>query len=522
MNKAATKTKITTVERSTRLGRIRGIDRLDVETYRGVRYAEPAQRFRSAVLATKLWPDVYDATTYKAMAAQPPIPTAVYGPEPDAAYAEDCLLLNIHVPKTPAASPRPVILFIHGGSFTSGSGHCYDGTTLALGADAVVVCINYRLGLFAALDLEWLGTERDGQGQLWLGDQIAALQWVRDNIADYGGDPNCVTIVGESAGAVSVSALCASPQAQGLVHRAVACSTGYMVLEPSRDIVAAIAKSRRITRDDAIDYLKSATTAELMALQKRSKMLSPLPVAGTPLLPGSMEELIQARGQHAIPLIAGYATHEGLSMELMLKEATGYPQIVITIVAHIVARIIAMHGAKSKKNEKRYLQLLKKVSGGIGFGRAFSDLVWTDGFRRGAVEYAEMTTRAGSQAWVYAMDVPMRFAGQTIPSSHGIDVALTFNPGDDPEATVPMFADHPNATPLARRWVAMLGHFARHGEPGDALGDWPAHEPKQRASMWIAGEGCSVKNDLEGLYRREVWEQLPDARGKVGTTVKAA
>lgn len=511
MNKAAQQQTAgtATIERSTRLGRIRGIDRLGVETYRGIRYAEPAQRFRAAVVSTAPWQGIYDATTFKAVAPQPPIATAVYGPEPDAAYSEDCLLLNIHVPKTPASSPRPVILFIHGGSFTTGSGHCYDGTTLALGADAVVVCINYRLGLFAAFDLDWLGTERDGQGQLWLGDQITALQWVRDNIADYGGDPGCVTVIGESAGAVSVSALCAAPQAQGLVHRAVACSTGYMVLEASRDVVAAIAKSLRKTRAEAVDYLRSATTGELMALQKRGKMLSPLPVAGTPLLPGSMEDLIHTRGEHAVPLIAGYATHEGLSMELMLKNATGYPRIVISVVSHIVARIIAMHGAKSKANEKRYLQLLRKVSGGIGFGSAFSDLVWTDGFRRGAVEYAEMTTRAGARAWVYAIDLPMRFANQTIPSSHGIDVALTFNPGDDPKATVPAFVDHPNATRIARRWVAMLGHFARHGEPGDALGEWPAHESARRASLWVAGEGCSVKDDLEGLYRREVWERLP-------------
>ncbi|WP_341917934.1 carboxylesterase family protein [Hydrocarboniphaga effusa] len=509
-NKAARQTtSASTIERSTRLGRIRGIDRLGVETYRGVRYAEPAQRFRAAVLATRPWRDVYDATTCKAVAVQPPISADVYGPVPEAAYAEDCLLLNIHAPKAPAPEARPVIVFIHGGSFTTGSAHCYDGTALAFGADAVVVCINYRLGLFAAFDLDWLGTERDGQGQLWLGDQITALRWVRDNIADYGGDPGRVTVIGESAGAVSVAALCAAPQAEGLVHRAVACSAGYLVLEPSRDVVAAVAKTRGKTRAQTIEYLKTATTAELTALQKRSKMLSPLPVAGTPLLPGSMEELIEARGGKAVPLIAGYATHEGLSMELMLKVASGYPQPIVTIVAHIVARHIAMHGAKGKANVKRYLRLLRKVSGGIGFGSAFSNLIWTDGFRRGAVDYAEMTTRAGSRAWVYAMDIPMRFAGRTIASSHGIDVALTFNPGDDPEATVPMFADHPNATPLARRWVAMLGHFARYGEPGDALGEWPAHEPLRRASLWVSGDRCSVKHDLEARYRREVWERLP-------------
>ncbi|HSW14076.1 MAG TPA: carboxylesterase family protein [Solimonas sp.] len=495
------------MERPTRLGRVRGIERLGVETYRGLRYAEPPQRFRSSVLAASPWEGVYDATRFKAMAAQSEIIPEVYGPAPEAAYSEDCLLLNIHVPQAPASAPRPVIFFIHGGSFTGGSAHCYDGTALALGADAVVVCINYRLGLFAALDLEWLGTERDGAGQLWLGDQITALQWVRDNIADYGGDPRLVTIIGESAGAVSVAALCAAPQAEGLVHRAVACSTGYMIPDPSRDVVGVVAKARRKTRQEALDYLKAASTEELIALQKRGKQLSPIPVSGTPLLPGRMDDLIRARGPKAVPMIAGYATHEGVSLELMVKAVTGLPRMVISVIATFAAHGIAMHAAGGKAKVKDYLRRLKKATGNIGFGSAFSDLVWTDGFRHGAVEYAEATTEAGSQAWIYVMDVPMRFAGQSIPSSHGIDLALTFNVGDDPEHTVPKFADHPRAVELERRWVSMLGHFARHGEPGPSLGNWPPYQPALRASMQVSCDGCSVGHDVEALYRQQVWSQ---------------
>ncbi len=494
-----------TVERQTRLGRVRGIERLGVETYRGLRYAEPVQRFRSSVLASSPWQGTYDATTFKAMAMQPEIVPELYGPVPEAAYSEDCLLLNIHAPQAPADGPRPVIFFIHGGSFTGGSGHCYDGTALARGADAVVVCINYRLGLFAALDLDWLGTARDGQGQLWLGDQITALQWVRDNIADYGGDPGQVTVIGESAGAVSVAALCAAPAAKGLVHRAVACSTGYMVPEDSKDVVGVMAKARRKTREETIAYLKSAPAEELIGYQKRGKQLSPVPVSGTTLLPGHMDELIQARGAEAVPLIAGYATHEGVSLELMVKAATGLPGFVISIIGHLASRGIAMHAAKGKANVKDYLRRLKKATGNIGFGSAFNDLVWTDGFRRGAVDYAEATTKAGSRAWVYAMDVPMRLAGQSIPSSHGIDLALTFNASDDPGHTVPRFVDHPKAAELERRWVSMLGHFARHGEPGTSLGEWPPHEREQRSSMLVTCDGCSVKHDAEALFRQQVW-----------------
>lgn len=508
-----------TVERTTRLGTLRGINRIGVETYRGLRFAEPVQRFRAATVARSPWSGVRDATRHAAMAVQPVVTTDVYGRIPDAPFSEDCLFLNIHVPAAASAGPRPVIVFIHGGSFTSGSGSFYDGSALALGADAVVACINYRLGVFAALDLDWLGTQRDGGGQLWLGDQIVALRWLRENIADYGGDPDCVTVIGESAGAVSVAALCAAPQAEGLLHRAVACSTGYLVREPSKDVVGTIARTRRIDRAAALDLLKSCTTEQLLKLQGR-KGLSPRPVANTPLLPGKMEDLIAAR-RSPVPLIAGYASHEGASLEIMLKLGTGLPTPVLWVVAHLISLGIAVHGAKGEANVKTYLRRLKRATRNPGFGKTFNDLVWTDGFRRAAADYAETTTRAGSRGYLYVMDVPMRFAGKSVPSSHGIDLALTFNVGDDPGHTVPAFADHPRADALARRWVAMLGHFARHGEPGPSLGEWPVYAPGRRASKRIDCDDCRVQDDAEALFREAVWVHAPEASGMPELPVSA-
>ncbi|MDP9141994.1 MAG: carboxylesterase family protein [Pseudomonadota bacterium] len=497
----------TMVERSTQLGRIRGFERLGVQTYLGLRYAEPAQRFQASVQAQSPWEGIYDATTYRASAAQVPILPEVYGPRPSAPRSEDCLFLNIHTPGTSSAVARPVIVFIHGGSFTGGGGNYYDGTALARGADAVVVSINYRLGVFAALDLAWLGTERDGGGQLWLGDQINALRWLRDNIGDYGGDPDLVTVIGESAGAVSVAALCAAPEAEGLVHRGVACSTGYILPdEPSNDVVGKLARIRKCSRQQAIEFLRSASTDELIALHKRGKALSPIPVCNTPLLPGRTEDLIRRRGATAVPMIAGYATNEGESLDLMLKLATRFPRILLNLLSYFIARAIAAHAAKGKANVPAYIRKLKKATRSIGFGRRFSDLVWTDGFRRGAMEYAEETTRASSRGYVYVMDLPMRFAGQLIRSSHGIDLALTFNVWDDPEHTVPMFAEHPNAAVLAKRWVKMLGHFARHGEPGDALGPWPVYGDGQRFSLRVSGEACVIEENVDALYREKVWQ----------------
>ena len=497
---------ITTLERSTRLGRVRGVERLGVESYLGLRYAEPVERYQPAVVAHSGWTGSYDATQHKAMSPQVAASTEIWGRMPEASFAEDCLFLNVHVPQTPLTSARPVIVFFHGGSFVSGAANFYDGTALARGADVVVVCTNYRLGIFAAFDLTWLGTERQGGGQHWLGDQITALQWIRANIADYGGDPNLVTIIGESAGAVSVGALCAAPKAEGLVHRAVACSPGYPIADRSTDVVGTIARLRRCSREQAIEYLRQASAEDLIEIQKRGNAVAPTPVSATPLLPRAPEDLIRARGAKAVPLIAGYATHEGLMLDIAIKEKTGFPPPLSNIACHLVARGVAQHAAKGRAKVPVYLKRLKKATGSVGFGAHFNDLVWTDGFRRAATEYCEETSRAGSRGYLYVIDVPMRFWGKRIRSSHGIDLPLTFNIWDDPAHTVPEFTDHRDAAALARRWVQMLGHFARHGEPGEALGHWPVYESARRSSLRVSCEGCRLEHDVDSIFRLKVWE----------------
>ena len=493
------------VERATKLGQVRGIERLGVETYLGLRYAQPAKRFEPST-PVRPWSGVYDATTHKAMAVQAAVREDIFGPLPNAGFAEDCLFLNIHAPKTPSPTPRPVIVFVHGGSHMSGAANFYDGTALAKGADAVVVCINYRLGIFAAVDKRRFGAPGEGSGELWLDDQIAALRWVRDNIADYGGNPDLVTIIGESAGAVSVIALCAAPAAKGLLHRAVACSPGNLVTDPPPDVVGVVAKMRRFSRAQAIEFLQSASTEEIFALQKRKgKSVTPAEVVGTPLLPDRIENLISNRGKDAVPLIAGFATHEGESLDYILKLETKLPWPLLNLVQHIAARMMARLPANGTPNVPGYLKRLKKVTGNRGFGSIFNDLVWTDVFRRASMEYTEATTTAGSRGYLYVIDVPTRIADGLLRSSHCVDLPLTFNIWDDPQHTVPAFAEHPNAPALARQWVAMLSHFIRTGEPGNALGRWPVYEPTRRASMRVTGDGCGLEYDVDAKYREQIW-----------------
>ncbi len=183
------------------------------------------------------WDDVRDASTFGPIAPQSaavPGITSPSDPEASEPHSEDCLSLNIwtpDLPETPRGKPgrgRPVMVFIHGGGFTSGSGSVflYRGGNLVRNGDAVVVTINYRLGALGFLGHRGLADPDGLVGNWGIHDQVAALAWVRDNIAAFGGDPGNVTIFGESAGGFSVATLLGTPAASGLFHRAVVQSGG--------------------------------------------------------------------------------------------------------------------------------------------------------------------------------------------------------------------------------------------------------------------------------------------------------
>ena len=161
--------------------------------------------------------------------------TSPADPSPGDVQSEDCLTLNIWTPEIPeepaSATGRPVMVWIHGGGFTSGSGSVflYRGGPLARQGDVVVVTINYRLGALGFLGHPGLADPDGFMGNWGLHDQVAALRWVHDHIAQFGGDPDCVTVFGESAGGFSVAALLAVPAAAGLFRRAVVQSGGAHV-----------------------------------------------------------------------------------------------------------------------------------------------------------------------------------------------------------------------------------------------------------------------------------------------------
>jgi para-nitrobenzyl esterase len=214
-------------------GRVRGVQRHGTWSFSGIPYAaSPAgpRRWRPPA-PPEPWTGIKECDVFGPIAPQSPgLIELSLGGEPDE-QSEDCLTLNVWTPE-PDAGRRPVMVWVHGGSFVSGSGSggLYRGGMLAREGDVVVVTINYRLGLLGFLshpalddpDQTWLHDERwSGFGNWGLADQLAALQWVQDHIAGFGGDPGNVTLFGESAGGMSVSTLLAVPAAKGLFRRAI-------------------------------------------------------------------------------------------------------------------------------------------------------------------------------------------------------------------------------------------------------------------------------------------------------------
>src|SRR6478735_9264799 len=243
---------------STAQGRLEGIERNGVWQFRGIPYAAPPvgeRRFRPPA-PPEPWAGVRRADTFGAVAPQAGGGTAMLLGEQGRPASEDCLFLNVTTPGCDDEA-RPVMVWIHGGGYLSGSSSTpwYDGTRFCQRGDVVVVSLNYRLG---ALGLLWLGDldpSLRSSGTNSLLDQAAALRWVNENIAAFGGDPGNVTIFGESAGAMSVATLLALPSAQGLFHRAIAQSgaaSNTFAPEVASEVTASMMAGLRVTDLDGL------------------------------------------------------------------------------------------------------------------------------------------------------------------------------------------------------------------------------------------------------------------------------
>src|SRR5690349_3317760 len=292
---------------TTQEGPVKGFVRKGVREFLGIPYAAPPVgelRWRPPQRHAE-WTKPIDATAFGSRCAQ--IDTLGVFAKPS--NHEDCLFLNVFAPldgrAAAARSRRPVMVWIHGGGLLDGESNDYDGSKLARDGDTVVVTINYRLNIFGFFSHPALDAEHHEVANYGLMDQQFALRWVQRNIAAFGGDPNDVTIFGESAGAVSVTANMASPTARGLFDRGIAESTGLLSVEPSLTTAEEVGKNFAAAvgcKDQTASCLRSLSVKDILA--KEGSFRTGIVVDGT-VMTRTTNEAFSSGKFNRVPLING-------------------------------------------------------------------------------------------------------------------------------------------------------------------------------------------------------------------------
>ena len=313
-------------------GEVRGApSRLEgVVEYKGIRYAT-AGRFEYPVEVTS-WEGVYEALEYGACAYQPrsfyneeEMPKKVFYYNEFRRgmaykYSEDCLFLNIFAPEK-AEKPLPVLIYIHGGGFTGGCGHekHFDGPVWPT-KGVIGVTLNYRLGPLGFAVMEELKTEAGKTGNYGLYDQLTAIRWVRHNIAAFGGDPDNITIMGQSAGAMSVQQHCFSPLSEGEFHKAVMSSGGGVSKVLSAPKPEKLYSFWKMIMEKCgarnLDEFRKVPVETLYRVWQENKKMSmgggACPTIDGELVVGTSSELVAANKQHKIPYMIGTTSHDML------------------------------------------------------------------------------------------------------------------------------------------------------------------------------------------------------------------
>lgn len=484
-------------------GTVEGFARGGVRRWRSIPYARPPVgplRFRAPQPAEP-WSGVRHCHAFTNCAPQDRLYTMT-APGKFQSAAEDCLTLNVVAPDTDEAGPLPVMVFIHGGGYILGSSATpiYDGAALAR-RGCVYVSVNYRLGALGCLDLSSLSSpEVNLDGNLYLRDLVLALRWVRDNIAVFGGDPDNVTIFGESAGAHIVATLLAVPAAEGLFTRAIAESPAAgMVRSPEvaaafADRFAALIGSRRA---DAAYALLRATPDELVDAQNRliadgaREMLGAFPLGptfGDDVLPVDPVEAMARGTAHRVPLIVGSNGEEGRLFTRFLKLLPTNEAMVESVLAAagpgVRDRIVAAY--------PDYPDRAACVRLGGDF--AFNSAVWQIAEAHAAhaptyvyrYDFAPRMLRWSGLGATHATEL---FAVFDIYRSGGLGLLLTA--GADRRAAVSV------SNQVQRRWRS----FSRTGDPGE---DWPAYTEDERAVL-VFDRRTRIELDPHP-QRRVAWE----------------
>jgi para-nitrobenzyl esterase len=503
-----------TVTVETPSGRLAGLRSRVTASFRGIPFARPpvgALRWRNPE-PCEPWSGVRDATRFAPTSPQAPTQIESLLGRAVGEQSEDCLYLNIWTPACDGAR-RPVMVWIHGGAFILGAGShgIYDGRKLAE-CDVVVVTINYRLGAFGFLALGPLSEGRaPGSGAEGIADQILALDWVKRNIASFGGDPDNVTIFGESAGGMSVSALLASPPARGSFHKAIAQSGAAHIghdAEHAARVAHALMEEMEIAPNEtqkALDAPYGAIMAAQIALLaknnggKDSRKLGRLPfqpaIDGAILPVRPIAALREGAGGN-IPLLTG-TTRE----EWRLFTAAD-PRLRFMSAKNFAARVERQAGETA-------VAMLDAYDEGSMFDR-FNAFMTDKIFAVPAARLAEAQART-APVYTYRFDWRSKLLGGIFGSCHALDIGFVLGSYNQ-KLLGAFFGTGAVADTLCRDMMDSWTAFARTGNPStSATGFWPHSDSALRPTM-IFGDSVPQLAHAPNEARLRAWDAVAERR----------
>lgn len=485
----------------TEQGLIQGVDRGGIKMFMGIRYAAaPAGdlRWRPPQPPTS-WDGVKLADRFGPICPQRWLPLGPPGWEKEP-QDEDCLSLNVWTAAKSTEERRPVMVWIHGGAYEIGSGSTpgYHGDTFAH-AGVVLVTINYRLGTLGFLAHPDLTAESPSgaSGNYGLMDMIAALRWVKANIAGFGGDPDNVTIFGESAGGGAVMLLSASPPARGLFHKAIA-ESGAALLPRSRgyadpDSVVTLAEAEAAgTRFSAqfgtadIEALRQVPASEIVEKQMRG---TTWPIIDGEMVRADVTALYRAGQQHDVPILIGWNDNEGALFAQQPITREDYEARTRHTWGPAAETMLALHPAADDETARR-------ASGELMADVAFAYSGWS-------LAEAQRGTGSSPVYLYHFTHEPPRPAewpfGAARGALHADEIGYVFG-HSTPEWQE---ADHRTSELMMNYWI----NFAKEGDPnGPGMPEWPAYAGDGTV-QWI-GDGRAVPGNVPRLEALQAIERV--------------
>ena len=474
-------------------GWVQGIEEHGVTVYKGVPFAAPPVgdlkwRAPQAIIP---WDGVLKAVTFAPACPQKKIAIPGFSPTE---MSEDCLYLNVWTPAKSPDDKLPVMVWLYGGGFTIGatSTAMYNGENLAR-KGVIVVSVSYRIGPLGFLAHPALTAESPNQtsGNYGLLDQIAGLKWVQHNIQAFGGDPNCVTIFGESAGGISVSMLAASPLAKGLFHRAICQSGGSFAAVKSQKTPNCM-QTLAAAEQAGLDFAKRMQADSLEALRQLSPdawlndpsadMGGMWPNVDGVVIVGDQYKLYESGQYNDVPVLIGSNSDEG-AMFVQATQPDSYRQTIQNRFGSFAQTILSLYPANSiQETFRAQANLFRDV--------AFAWHVWT---------WARLQSRTGqSDVYLYYFDQtppksPLSFLMPSNGARHGSEIVYVFQNLAD------RYTDQDRV--LSEKIATYWTNFAKHGHPNsDDLPHWPKFEEGKETVMYLKDMSKSgpVPN-LEGL-----------------------